>query len=191
LQFVHGGAVGTEAGGALLTGPGGSGKSTTAMLCAKAGMSFAGDDYCLADPQNLYIYSLYNSCKLRGAEDLIRIPDLNGLSRNPDSFENGGDGKGIYFLPEVWKERMSAGFPLRAIIVPKLTPSPNSRLEPCSAADALLAMLPSTVAQLPAADRTDCDRLAALVEKLPAYHLFLGSDTERIPALVSQVLINL
>ncbi|MGH9646862.1 MAG: PqqD family peptide modification chaperone, partial [Bryobacteraceae bacterium] len=106
LQFVHGGAVGTSAGGVLLTAKGGSGKSTTTMLCAEAGMQFAGDDYCLADPRTGYLHSLYNSSKLKGPEDLKRLPDLTGLSRNLDSFENGGFGKAIYFLSDIWGDRL-------------------------------------------------------------------------------------
>ena len=176
LQFVHGGAVGTSAGGVLLTAKGGSGKSTTTMLCAKAVMQFAGDDYCLADPRTGYLYSLYNSSKLKGTEDLKRLPDLAGLSRNLDSFQNGGFGKAIYFLSDIWSDRLSSGFPLRAIMLPSVTGSVDSSLELCSPADALMAMMPSTVAQLPAADQSDSDRIAALIERLPAYRLYLGSD---------------
>ncbi len=188
LQFVHGGAVGTPAGGVLLTAKGGSGKSTTAMLCAKAGMQFAGDDYCMVDPRTGYLHGLYNSTKLKGVEDLTRLPEVTGLSRNLDSFENGGFGKGIYFLSEIWKDRLCSGLPLRAILIPRVTGSVDSSLEPCTSADALMAMMPSTVAQLPAADQSDSARIAALIERLPAYHLFLGTDIEQIPLLVQEVL---
>ena len=176
--------MGDAAGGVLLTAKGGSGKSTTTMLCAKAGMQFAGDDYCLVDPQTGYLHSLYNSSKLKSTEDLARLPDVTGLSRNPDSFENGGSGKAIYFLSEVWMDRLASGFPLRAILIPSVTGSVDSRLERCSPGDALLAMMPSTVAQLPAADKSDCERLAAFIEKLPAYYLYLGTDVDQIPPLV-------
>ena len=139
-------------------------------------MQFAGDDYCLADPRTGYLYSLYNSSKLKGTEDLKRLPDLAGLSRNLDSFQNGGFGKAIYFLSDIWSDRLSSGFPLRAIMLPSVTGSVDSSLELCSPADALMAMMPSTVAQLPAADQSDSDRIAALIERLPAYRLYLGSD---------------
>jgi hypothetical protein len=190
IQFVHAGAVAACGVGALITAKGGSGKSTTTMLCAKAGMEFAGDDYCLVDPANNYLHSLYNSSKLKGPDDLTRVPDVVGLSQNPDSFEVGGAGKGIYFLPDVWPQRLSPGFPLRAILIPDVTGAEDSSLEPCSAADALLAMMPSTVAQLPAAGQGDCQRMAALVAGLPVYRLHLGSDVSQIPPLVESVLIG-
>ena len=45
-QVLHAGAVGAAAGGALLVGKGGSGKSTTAAACLGTTLRYAGDDYC-------------------------------------------------------------------------------------------------------------------------------------------------
>ena len=188
LQYVHGAAVGTEKGGVLLVGKGGSGKSTTALLCAAAGMQYAGDDYCLIEPARAWAHSLYNTGKLKGPEDYARLPQLKGLSTNPDSFERGGDGKGVYFLDAIWPDRVVAGMPLRAIVVPRVTGQAASSVEPCSAFDALVAMLPSTVAQLPAASNEDCDRMVALAEKLPTYLLHLGTDIHGIPAALTTLL---
>ena len=172
----------------LLVGKGGSGKSTTALLCAAAGMHYAGDDYCLIDPSRAWAHSLYNTGKLKGPDDYARLPELKGLSTNPDSFERGGDGKGVYFLDEIWPDRVVAGMPLRAIVVPRITGQAASSVEPCSAFDAVVAMLPSTVAQLPAASNEDCDRMVALAEKLPAYVLHLGTDIRGIPAALTTLL---
>jgi hypothetical protein len=187
-QFVHGAAVGTPESGVLLAGKGGAGKSTTSLLCAKAGLLYAGDDYCLVDPQSAYVHSLYNTGKLGGVEDLERLPDLTGRSSNADGFEHGGKDKGVFFIPDIWPERLSSGFPIRAILVPRISGDRESRLEECAPADALMAMLASTVAQLPLAKQDDCDRLAHLAENLPAYVLHLGTDLEQIPAVVRSVL---
>jgi hypothetical protein len=188
IQFVHGAAVGTEQSGVLLAGKGGSGKSTTSLLCAKAGLLYASDDYCLADPKTGVLFSLYNTGKLKGPEDLQRIPDMTGRSRNPDGFEHEGSGKAIFFLQEVWPERVSSGFPLDAILIPRISGGRDSSLERCSAADALTALLPSTIAQLPSSCAADCERLAEISSKLPAYFLHLGTDLEQIPPLVRGVL---
>jgi hypothetical protein len=188
LQYVHAAAVGTDQGGVLLVGKGGSGKSTTALLCAAAGMQYAGDDYCLIEAGRAWAHSLYNTGKLKGPEDYVRLPELKGLSANPDSFERGGDGKGVYFLDEIWPDRVVAGMPLRAIVVPRITAQPASCVEPCPPFEALMAMLPSTVGQLPAASNDDCDRMVALAEKLPAYLLHLGTDIRGIPAAIAALL---
>jgi hypothetical protein len=188
LQYVHGAAVGTERGGVLLVGKGGSGKSTTALLCAAAGMQYAGDDYCLIDPSRAWAHSLYNTGKLKGPDDYSRLAELKGRSTNPDSFERGGDGKGVYFLDEIWPDRVVAGMPLRAIVVPRVTGQTTTRLEPCSPFEALVAMLPSTVAQLPASSNEDCDRMVALAERLPAYVLHLGTDIRGVSAALIALL---
>ncbi len=188
LQYVHGGAVGNANGGVLMVGKGGSGKSTTSLLCAAAGMDYAGDDYCLADAEGAVIHSLYNTGKLTGHDDFVRLPELRGLSTNPDSFEFGGDGKAVYALADAWPGRVVADMPLRAILIPRITGQPDSGFTPCSASDALLALLPSTVGQLPAATNDDCDRMSDLVNKVPAYVLHLGTDISQIPRAVSQVL---
>jgi hypothetical protein len=188
LQFVHGGAVGKPQGGVLLAGKGGSGKSTTSMLCVKAGLLYAGDDYCLVDPETGFLFSLYNTGKLKGAEDLERLPELAGHSHNRDGFEHGGIGKGIFFVSDIWPDRVISGFPLRALLIPQVSGERDSRLQRCSPGEALLALVPSTVAQLPAANQSDCERLAQLADKLPAYVLHLGTDLEQIPALVRGLL---
>jgi Coenzyme PQQ synthesis protein D (PqqD) len=185
LQYTHAGAVGTPNGGVLLAGRGGSGKSTTCLHCASAGMLYAADDYCLTRSEDGQVFSLYNTAKLKGPEDLERLPEMSGRSFNEDSFEHGGVGKATFNLSELWPERMTAGFPLRAILLPTVTDKVESRLVPCSPADALLALAPSTVAQLPFSGEADCLRLAALAEKVPAYRLFLGSDLSQIPTLIS------
>jgi hypothetical protein len=187
LQYTHAGAVGGARGGVLFAGKGGSGKSTTTLLCSAAGMLYAGDDYCLTSADDAHVYSLYNTAKLKGPEDLERVPEMRGRSFNEDSFEHGGIGKGTFNLMELWPERMATGLPLRAILLPTVTGRVESRLEPCSAADALLALAPSTVAQLPFSGHADCDRLAALVDKLPCYRLHLGTDRGQIPVLLREL----
>lgn len=188
LQYMHAAAVGHGAGGVLLVGQGGSGKSTTALLCAAAGMAYAGDDYCLVDPKNACANSLYNTGKLVGPEDYARLPELQGLSSNSDGFESGGEDKAVYFLSEIWPDRVVRQLALRAILIPQITGSVNTTIEPCEALDALAALLPSTVGQLPAAGRGDCERIAALVSQLPAYRLKLGTDRHQIPAAIQSLL---
>ncbi|MCP9884664.1 PqqD family peptide modification chaperone [Synechococcus sp. ATX 2A4] len=184
LQFVHGACVGGSRGGVLLAGPGGAGKSTTALMCVAAGLRYVGDDYCLADPARGWIHSLYGTGKLKGPEDFQRLPGLEGQAINADAFERGGTGKAVLPVASLWPERMAAGLPLQAILLPRLSSDPAPRLEPCSVAELLLSLVPSTVGQLPAADDGDCRRLVQLVAGLPAYVLHLGADPSLLPAVI-------
>src|SRR4051794_7273185 len=64
-QLLHAAAVGTEQGGVVITGRGGVGKSTAALLCLEAGLAYLGDDYVVValEPQPM-AYSLYCTAKL-------------------------------------------------------------------------------------------------------------------------------
>jgi hypothetical protein len=187
-QYIHAAAVGDARGAVLLVGAGGSGKSTTSMLCAAAGMHFAGDDYCLADPGQGWVHSLYGTGKLLGEDDLERFPMLRGRATNPDGFERGGDGKAVVMLTDVWPDRMVSGLPIRAVAIPRITGRPDTTIAPATAAEAIVALLPSTVGQLPEADQGDCDRLAALLRPLPAFTVHLGTAPGGITRAIGSLL---
>jgi hypothetical protein len=188
MQFVHGGAVGDRSGGLLLAGRGGSGKSTTTLLCLNDGMLYAGDDYCALDLRGeAFVHSLYNTAKLM-PEDVDRFPNLRDRIWNPQVLETRTTDKATFFLGDVMPERMSAGFPIRALLIPRVQAQVETTLTPCGPVAALAAIAPSTVAQLPIAGQVDMERLARLAESVPAYYLNLGSDLTLIPAVVRSVL---
>jgi hypothetical protein len=188
LQFVHGGAVGENDGGVLLVGRGGSGKSTTTLLCLNAGMQYAGDDYCAVDCNApVYLHSLYNTAKLL-PRDVDRFPELRPRIWNPQSLVENSSDKATFFLADVAPGQMSLGFPLRALLIPRVTAQTGSCLTPCSPLEALAAMAPSTVAQLPNAGPPDMERMAALASGIPAFILHLGSDPTQIPDVVRSAL---
>ena len=189
IQVVHGGAVGHASGGVILAGKGGAGKSTTSLACLNAGMLYASDDYCAVDSQPVpNLYSLYSTAKLRGLEDLERFPNLRSHVWNPECFSNDRGDKATFFLRQLWPDRIVAGFPLRAVLVPQITGQPDTRLGDCSKSEALLALAASTVAQLPMAGVADMERLAQIVERLPCYALHLGTDLEQIPRVIQSIL---
>jgi hypothetical protein len=189
---VHGGAVGEDGSGVLLVGRGGSGKSTTSLLCLNAGMLYAGDDYCAVDcavdrSGPFYLHSLYNTAKLL-PRDLDGFPELRPRIWNPQSLVENSSDKATFFLSDVAPGRMSSGFQLRALLIPRVTAQTGTCVTPCSPLEALAAMAPSTVAQLPNAGQPDMERMAAIAAGLPAFILHLGSDSAQIPDAVRNVL---
>jgi hypothetical protein len=172
----------------LLAGRGGSGKSTTTLLCLNDGMDYAGDDYCAVDCNApIYIHSLYNTAKLL-PRDLERFPELHKRIWNPQSLVENSPDKATFFLSDLAPERMSSGFTLRALLIPRVSGERDTYLTPCGPAAALAAIAPSTVAQLPSAGQADMDRMAELASKLPAHILHLGSDLAQIPDVVRSAL---
>lgn len=188
VQFVHGGAVGDGSGGVLLAGRGGSGKSTTTLLCLNAGMLYAGDDYCAVSCGSpLYVHSLYNTAKLL-PRDLDRFPELRTRIWNPQALAENSLDKAVFFLADVLRERISLGFPLRAVLMPRVTPQTDTSLTPCGPGAALAALAPTTVAQLQNTGQPDMDRIAAIVSQVPAYILNLGSDLTQVADVVRSAL---
>lgn len=184
--LVHGGAVGTAAGGVLVIGRGGSGKSTTCLACLAApetGLRYASDDYTIiTDTAAPAAYSLYNSAKLQ-ADHLWRLPRLAPLAARPD----GHDGsKVILFLAERSPERLIHAFPIRALFLPRVVGGPVTRLRPMSAPAALTALAPSTIMQLPIAGAETLSAMARLTARVPGYILELGDDTAQIPTVIAQ-----
>jgi hypothetical protein len=188
LQFVHGGAIGENGRGVLLAARGGSGKSTTTLLCLNAGMDYAGDDYCAVDPNApVHLHSLYNTAKLLPG-DLDRFPQLRQRVFNPQALVENSSDKATFFLADLAPERMSSGFELRALLIPQVSGQTDTHLTPCGPAAALAAMAPSTVAQLPNSVQADMDRMVSIASSLPAFILHLGSDLAQIPEVVRSAL---
>lgn len=183
---VHGGAVGIPEGGVLLVGRGGSGKSTTALACLAAGLRYAGDDFVAIstrpDPQ---VHSLYGSGKVEPAH-LQRFPDLVPGVSNPNP---GPREKSIVFVEDAYPGAATHGFPLRAVVVPRVVArSPETRLLPTSAPAALTALAPSTLFLLHPATPGVLAEMAALVRRVPCFSLELGSDIDRIPDAIVELL---
>jgi hypothetical protein len=185
-QFVHAGAVGTATGGVLLVGKGGSGKSTTALACLGSKLSYASDDYCLiATAHTPYVYSIYNTAKLRGVADLQRFPHLVPSMSNADRLETE---KAMIFLDEHYPDKVIAGFPIQAILLPRVTGQTETTLKKATAGAALAALAPSTLFQLPGAGKMALQTMSKLVRQVPCYTLALGSDLSKIPNVILRLL---
>ncbi len=184
LQPVHTGAVGHAHGGVLIAGRGGSGKSTTALACLDAGLAYAGDDYVLVDVDRPHAYSLYGTAKLR-PENLHRFPHLESLVSNPDVLD---EQKALLYLYRHRSEQLVRGFPLRAILLPRVTGARGSRLAPATARDAVAAIAPTTMFQLPGHSEELFDKVNRLADALPTFWLDAGTDLATIPAVIDDLL---
>lgn len=185
-QYVHAAAVGTETGGVLLVAKGGSGKSTSALSCLNSALTYASDDYCLIATEPIpYVYSLYNTAKLKGVKDLERFPELAPLVTNSDRLD---EEKALIFLNQHFPEKVVSGFPLRAILVPRITGERDTRLSKSTAIAALRALAPSTLFQLSGAGENSFQMMSKLVRQLPCYTLELGTDINQIPQVILELL---
>jgi hypothetical protein len=185
-QLLHAAAVGTERGAVILAGKSGSGKSTTALNCLRAGLLYLSDDYCVAGltPQPT-VYSLYSSGKLR-PESIEQFPQLSYLYKSIHSDTE----KLLFFLNEGFSRQIPLSLPIRAILLPRITSETRTHIVPATAAEGLTALAPSTVFQLPFAGKTAFQSMAQLVRSVPIYQLNLGAPWESIPDVIRDFLDN-
>ena len=188
VQFVHGGAVGTEAGGVLLVGKGGSGKSTSVLACLNSHLRYASDDYCMvgaAPDGEDQVYSLYNTAKLVGDHDVAKF---SGLGSHVWNTSRQSKDKITFFLNEAFPQKLIPQFPLKAILVPAITGQRDTSIEPCGEGAALMALGPSSLAQLPSSGPGDLNRIAQLIRRSPCFRIKLGTDLAQIPRSIEELL---
>ncbi len=184
-QLVHAAALGTPTGGVLLVGPGGSGKSTTALSCLKSSLLYASDDYCLvANEPAPHAYSVYNTAKV-DRQTLVRFPHLMTAVGNPDQLHQE---KALLFLWRHFPETIMGSFPIRAIILPQVASHTETAISPASPLEGLRALAPSTMRQLAGAGQVAWQAMTSLVKRVPCYHLHLSSDPTQLPPVITRVI---
>jgi hypothetical protein len=184
LQMMHGGAVGFVDGGVLLAGKSGAGKSTTALACLDSDLLFASDDYVLVDTAQPYVHGLYSTAKLEPA-NLGRFPGLAGKISNADHVSTQ---KPLLYVREHFPSKVSTGFPIRAIFLPRVTGERATRLSDASAADSLTAVAATTVAQLEGHSGEAFAKIATFVHRVPSFWLETGTDLPQITRVIGDYL---
>jgi hypothetical protein len=182
LVGLHAGVVGDAAGGALLAGAGGAGKSTTALACALAGMTLVAEDFCLVQTHPTPVaFSLYGSAKL--------APQSRAWLALPPAADTGlqAEEKRIYLLHRAPGITLAGQLPIRTVLILHITGAPRSRLRPAARIEAVNALAPTSVRLmgLPAhAAPAVFHGAAAVVRQAHCYHLDLGADLVAAPGLV-------
>ncbi|MBT8215255.1 MAG: hypothetical protein KJO17_00225 [Acidimicrobiia bacterium] len=182
LQMVHGAAVGIGGAGVLITAPGGSGKSTTALRCLIDGFRYAGDDYVLVDADRRVAHPVYATAK---ADDRAIDAFFPQLKQESSGVIEGDTRKHVFLLDRVFADRLHH-VRLSAIAVPSLTDGPST-FTPAGSVEALKALAPSTLFQQAGSGREDFDRMAELVRSVPIYLLSVSRNGE-IERTIAQLL---
>lgn len=187
-QLMHAAAIGNESGGVLLVGKGGSGKSSTALRALDSELIYAADDYCLlSNDTTPFVHSLYSSGKIH-TKDTAIFPFLQpALDKSYDL----NNEKALFFLKDHFPEKISAGFPIKAVLLPCVTGQDHTRVVQAPASAALLALAPSTIFQLSGAGQPAFQMLSELVRKVPCFVLELGNERPQIPGVIANLLKKL
>jgi hypothetical protein len=185
VQLVHAATVGWESGGVLLVGKSGSGKSTTALSCLDSPLQYLSDDYSLVTPDPTpTAFSLYSTGK-KNADDLERLSFLRSCMSNPDRLDRE---KAVYFIQELFPEKILRLCPLKATLIPRVTGQRETTLEPTLPQTGLAALVPSTIRQLGGAGKIACDLMSQTILSMPCYFLNVGTDIPQIAQVIQDFL---
>jgi len=184
IHFLHGAVVGNNNQGVLITAKSGSGKSTTSLACLLAGMDFVGDDYVAITTDNTVVaHNLYSSAKVT-KPGLQLFPELTEQVWNTNSAETE---KAVMFLYPAFSYQIHESLPLTTLLIPRIIGG-ETTITPANKLEALVAVAPTTLLQLPLAEIGKLKVLKEIIKKLPCYYLNLGSDVKGVSKVIREFL---
>jgi hypothetical protein len=148
-------------------------------------LGFAGDDRVLlgADPEPTLV-GLYGTAKTN-PEDAGVFPGLAALGGRPTPMENGKLLHDIgAWAPDAWV----AGFPIRAVVMPRVVPGVGGGLRPADPSSALRILGPPTMMRWPTFARATLGALGRIFRSVPCWELDCGPDRRAIPDSLERVL---
>lgn len=188
VPVIHAGLVSRNGQGVLLAGSRGAGKSTSAITCLCAGLSYLSDDLIglqsLADG-SFVGHSIYGSIYLE-ADDLGQFPPLRPHAmKGSYPYED----KHLVLLSQVFPSRLERVTTISAVALARIVDNRHSQIRPASKGEALLALAPSSllVGRISSGVH-GFSKLVQLVEHVPCYWLELGRDLNEIPYRVEELL---
>ena len=178
--FVHGGAVGFNGEGVLISSMGGCGKSTTVLSCLLDGFDYVSDDYLILERETAKAYPVY-SCGILNEDSLNRLPELKPLIAGPVLRR---ENRYIIDLSR-YRDQFCFGMKIKAIVYPRVLQNVGSEKEAQIRKDPLhlgkTQMLVSSARQNGFVMMKDTDALHYLfgaVSGLPSYEMILSPDRQ-------------
>jgi hypothetical protein len=181
MQLSHAAAIGQGGRGILLTGPGGSGKSTTAAAAAMSGWQIAAEDFVLIDDNEApTAYAAFDTLKL-GDFGLALSDRLPPAVANPDRT---GEEKARIHMGALPGAAFVPRLSICALAVARVSGAERTVIRPIGKGEAMRALAPSTIFLMKVGREATFRRLVRIVDRLPTYAVDLGRDpTEAATAL--------
>lgn len=172
--LAHAAVVEKAGRGVLLTGRGGSGKSTTTVAALFEGLRTCGDDFVMVDlaGSGPAAHCLYDTIKLDESA-LARFEALRPRVANP---ERADDQKARVHLSDVMPDQLIGSVPLVGVVQPVITDDAQPSLRKVDPGVVLRALAPTTLFLLRGEESILADKLARLVRVLPTWQLRLTRD---------------
>ena len=177
VDTVHGGTLGDSSTAVLLTGRGGSGKSTLISAGVNAGFRTLGEDFLLAHTSRgadngLELYSLFATAKLEDRSPALGLFESQGRAY---------DGKHVVSLTESHPQAVVARQNITALVICRV--GPEASLEPSTPERMIEEILPHSVTLTYYPQRLS-RFVCKVARELPCYQLISGPDFDKTLDLV-------
>lgn len=182
MRLAHAGTLGIDGRGILLAGSGGAGKSGTVVAGLLNGLDSVGDDYVLIDL----------------ADGPAAHPLFATLKQDPGGFGRLGlkhrlksygalnwQGKHQFRIDDIAARPIPARLDIIALVVPHISGGEASSIMPVSRKEAMIALAPSGIAQMPGERESGFRFFSDLTRQLPCYRLSLGTQPREIASTIA------
>lgn len=185
MRLAHAGTLGLDGKGVLLAGSGGAGKSGTVVAGLLNGLDSVGDDYVLIDAANgVRAHPLFATLK-QDPKGFQRLGLKHKLTTyGPLNWQ----GKHQFRIDDIAARPVPASLDIIALLVPHIGGGEASSIMPVSRKDAMIALAPSGIAQMPGERESGFRFFSDLTRLLPCYRLSLGTRPEEIAGTISAFL---
>jgi GT2 family glycosyltransferase len=190
-HLLHAAVVGTDHGGVVITGSGGAGKSTAALLCLEAGLKYLGDDYVVValDPAPT-AYSLYCTAKLND-DQAAKFAGLLPLAEPKSGLRAHAEPeKTVFRLHPGHADSIQDNIALRAIVAAVISEQEETSVVAADLYATQRSAAFTTLAHLPRAGRWSQEFITRLCQTLPRFELRLGRDLATIADAIRRFLAD-
>jgi hypothetical protein len=189
VETVHAAMAARDGAGVLLTGPDGSGKSTTTFACLAAGLEILGDDaICLErrpGARTVTAHALHAVAKL-SVDGLAAFPEL---AAETERYEDPArDERALRLGAGARSGRAVPSASLAALAFPRLGAGQASAVRPLAGSRAAPALLQQALSAEPGRLERVFETLTEVAASVPAFALEVGRDPAGLAAAVDEIL---
>jgi hypothetical protein len=183
---LHAACVSGPRQAALIAGPSGVGKSTLVLALATLGFRFGSDDMVFMEPSDggVLVHGFSDSIGVM-TDTAARFEALADLAHSPPPL---GFRKHLIRIEERFQVQTIDRCRPGALVFPERVAQSESRIEPMSAAEAWLRLVPNVLLTHPTATQSHLAAIAGLTEQVACYRLCSGTDVISAARLIGELL---